>query len=74
MSNEVLAEDLIPAADVETRVYNLTVELAEQERLKKDSMAAFNDEIKRIKAEIKQIIEDQLERDEEAEEGRSAIA
>lgn len=44
----------------EEKVYNLTVELAEQKRLKKSAMEGFRDEIKRIEAEIKELIEVEL--------------
>lgn len=57
----------------ESRVYNLSVELAEQEQLKRASNQAFNNEIKRIKAEIKEIIDEQLAADELTEEGRTEI-
>lgn len=40
----------------ETRVYNLTAELIQTKQQKKDSNTAFNDEIKRIQAEITEII------------------
>jgi hypothetical protein len=42
----------------ETRVYNLTAELINTKQQKKDSNAAFNDEIKRLQSEINEIIRD----------------
>lgn len=38
------------------RIYNLTVELSEAQAAKKAVMGGHNDEIKRIQAEIKEIL------------------
>lgn len=40
------------------RVYNLTIELLDIKTQKKAAMGGFNDEIKRLNAEIKEICED----------------
>lgn len=72
-TNTAVGDGELNDVGVETRVYTLSVELAEQERLKKSSMQAFNEEIKRIKAEIKELINDQLEQETEAEEGQEPI-
>lgn len=42
----------------EEKVFNLTVELIETKRLKKDSAKGFNDEIKRLQEEIEDILKD----------------
>ena len=44
--------------EMATRVYNLVVELAATKTQKKASTTAFNEEIKRIEAEIKDLIDD----------------
>jgi hypothetical protein len=43
----------------ETRVYNLYVELEEAKARKKASAKAFNEDIKRIQAEIKDVINEE---------------
>lgn len=53
---------------VQEQVYNLTLELAEQEELKKAAAAGFREEIKRIKAEIADLIKDKEEEKEEKED------
>ena len=45
-------------ADRASRVYNLTIELAQVVEEKKNAVGGFNDEIKRVKNEIAQIIEE----------------
>jgi hypothetical protein len=40
----------------EQRVYNLTVELAQAKQDKKDTVAAHNDNVKRIQMEIAEIL------------------
>ena len=41
----------------ETKVYNLVQELEEVKHQKKTASRSFNDEIKRIQAEIKELLE-----------------
>jgi glucosamine 6-phosphate synthetase-like amidotransferase/phosphosugar isomerase protein len=40
----------------EAKIYQLVVELADVRKNKKDQMGAYNDEIKRINSEIKELI------------------
>jgi len=44
-------------AEINAKVYRLTEELLTTKKLKKSSNQAFNDEIKRLNAEIKELIE-----------------
>jgi glucosamine 6-phosphate synthetase-like amidotransferase/phosphosugar isomerase protein len=48
-------ETTTPTA-TETKIYNLVVELEEVKKNKKAEMQAYNNEIKRINAEIKELI------------------
>lgn len=50
------------------RVYQLTIELLEAKKRKKDTAAAYNDEIKRIEKEIKELIYDEPSNEEPEEE------
>ena len=45
-------DGLIKEQETATRVYNLVIELAQAKQQKKAALAGFNDEIKRITAEI----------------------
>lgn len=48
--------DELPSVDRPTQIYNLTVELLEAERDKKDTVKGYSENIKRIKKEIKDIL------------------
>jgi len=48
----------MPPTNKEDRVYQLTLELIETTKQKKDSTKAFSEEIKRIKEEIEEIIDE----------------
>jgi cell division protein FtsB len=54
MKPEQTEEEL--RAEIAGKVLQLTIELAETRQAKKDSNAAYNDEIKRLNAEIKELI------------------
>lgn len=49
-------ENNTPATATETKIYNLVVELEEVKKNKKAEMQAYNNEIKRINAEIKELL------------------
>lgn len=49
-------EEQLTQEEREKRVYNLTVELKDTEVKKKATNKAFSEEIKRIKAEIKDLV------------------
>lgn len=44
------------ATAVETKIYNLVIELEEVKKNKKAEMQAYNNEIKRLNAEIKELL------------------
>jgi len=48
----------IAEATKEEKVFQLTVELHDTKQLKKDSNKGYNEEIKRIQAEIDELLED----------------
>lgn len=54
--SEKYEEPVENQSEKEARVFNLNVELADMSAKKKSTVKAFNEEIKRIKAEINDII------------------
>lgn len=48
-----------PEVDTKEKVYNLYVEYTQAERDKKESAKAHSDNIKRIKAELKDILDEE---------------
>lgn len=56
-----LINDILESATKEEKVFRLTVELHDTKQLKKDSNKAYNEEIKRIQAEIDALLEDDTE-------------
>lgn len=54
---------------VQEKVYNLYVELTQAKRDKKDLVKAHSENIKRIEAEIKELMDEDKEKVEEAQEG-----
>jgi hypothetical protein len=61
MDNELTQEELA------AKVLQLTIELQATEKRKKDVVAGYNDELKRLKAEIKELITGDDKEDEEAD-------
>lgn len=55
MANPVQSDEEL-RAEIAGKVLQLTIELLETKQRKKDSNAAFNDEIKRLNAEIAELI------------------
>ena len=49
-------QEVLSAEERARRVYNLSLELRTTEQQKKDTAGGFRDEIKRIKAEIKDLL------------------
>lgn len=52
--------DKMTQEEREKRVFNLEVELADFQNNRKSQMKAFTEEIKRVKAEIKDLIKNQI--------------
>lgn len=71
MSTTQLPQDAIDAQNLskdQEKIYNLTLDLLKLEKDKKDMVSGFNEEIKRVKAEIKSIANHEEEPEEFAGE------
>ena len=53
---------------VQEKIYNLLIELTQAKKDKKDLVKAHNENIKRIEAEIKELIEEEQDKTAEAQE------